>query len=188
MKYSVNEVLKLLRRLHGINPKAKTYFKVTLESDQMEFLPGIKEGKEKNTYLIEGDNNDTLIQLINLLKYQSNSNIKVELITTHILHGAYGGELRGRKCIKLPAATRVWPNIVWDNWLSAARSVLPFFCPDDVIWKVNVHFDGKVQHFDYILVSNTEMCRLLNNQAKVSFSIDSLRQGDLTVSLLPEPA
>lgn len=184
MKYSVNEVLKLLRRLHGINPKAKTLFKVTLESNQIEFKPtGVKEGKEPNSYIVDGEDNAALIQLIDLLKYQSNSDVKVEMVTTNRLQS---GEERGRKAITLPAATRIWPTISWENWLGAVRSVLPFFCPEDVVWRINVHFDGKAQHYDHVLISNSEMCRLLSNQPKVAFSIISLKQGDLTVSLQPE--
>ena len=180
MKFSVDEPLRLIRKLHGLNPKTKTFFRITLKSEQIEFLPpGAKPGKEANTFLIEGEGKEAINQLINILKYQSDVRVKIELISTNRI-----GNL-GHKTIVLTEDSTLWPKPVTQatDVTSGFKCLLPFMAPVNISWKVAVHFGGQAQHSDYLWLSAEEMRRILQNQPRVAYNIETLRQDNLLISL-----
>ena len=71
MRFSIEEPIRLLRKLHGLNPKAKTHFVVRLLGDQMEMAPACvsKEGKDPNEKEIHGDTKEALLRLAETLAF-----------------------------------------------------------------------------------------------------------------------
>ena len=175
MRFSIEEPIRLLRKLHGLNPKAKTHFVVRLLGDQMEMAPACvsKEGKDPNEKEIHGDTKEALLRLAETLAFYSPIPCEVELVTTRKVVNGSGTE---RKKIGLKAKSPRWQS---EDFLAA----LPFLAPDNVEWKLDVRFDTPAPHLDTLWAPNLEVRRLLQRQPTIAKSLRTLKQGDLVIAI-----
>lgn len=164
-----------MRKLHGLNPKAKTHFVVRLLGDQMEMAPASvsKEGKNPNEKEIHGDTKEALLRLTETLAFYSPLPYEVELVTTRKVSNGSGAE---KKKIGLKARSPRWPS---EDCLAA----LPFLAPDNVEWKLDVRFDTPAPHLDTLWAPNSEVRRLLQQQPTISKSLRTLKQGDFVITV-----
>jgi hypothetical protein len=175
MRFSINDPIRLLRKLHGLNPKAKTHFVVRIISDQMEMAPPFvsKEGKDPNEKEIHGDTKEALLRLAETLAFYSLLPYEVELVTTRKVSNGSGTE---RKKIELKVRSQSWQA---EDFLAA----LSFLAPDNVEWKLDVRFDTPQPLLDTLWAPNPEVRRLLQQHPAISRSLRTLKQGNLVITI-----
>ncbi len=175
MNFSIEEPVRLLRKLHSINPKAKTHFIVRLPGDQMEIPPACAtQGRKPNELEIHGEGKEALDNLAQTLDFYSKTPCEVEMVTDNAVVVDNGQ--RGKKKIKLELPTAVCqPN--------GALASLPFLAPDNLQWRLEVRFRAPNVQPDNLWISTNEVRRLIRSQPAVSESLRTLRQGNLEVEV-----
>ena len=175
MNFSIEEPVRLLRKLHSINPKAKTHFIVRLPGDQMEIPPACAtQGRKPNELEIHGEGKEALDNLAQTLDFYSKTPCEVELVTDNAVVVDNGQ--RGKKKIKLELPTAVCqPN--------GTLASLPFLAPDNLQWRLEVRFRAPDVQPDNLWISTNEVRRLIRSQPAVSESLRPLRQGNLEVEV-----
>jgi hypothetical protein len=175
MKFSVDDPVRLLRKLHGINPKADTHFVVRLPGEQMEIAPPcVTRSRVPNELEIHGNTKEALERLSQTLQFYKSLQCEVEMVTSHRVSDGAGSKKKKR--IKLNLNNKACTT-------SDLLVALPFLSPDNILWRIEVRFESPNARPDSLWTTNKEVQRLLRAQPAVAENLSALKQGDLEVAL-----
>jgi hypothetical protein len=181
MRFSIEDPIPLLRRLYGLNPKAKTRFLLKVVGDQMEILPpSVSRGKkDPNQGEFQGETKQDLEKLLDAMDFYGAVPHQIHMVTNHKVAAKDG---RARKSILLNSSGCAPKD------LKSIGNRLPFLCPADVEWQLEVAIEpteksgGAETYRDSIWISNTEICRLIRAKASVAQRVKALRKGTLSLA------